>query len=252
MAAIRFAATVSYDGTRFVGSQIQPNGPTVQEELERAFERLFQAKGRVELAGRTDSGVHAIGQVAAFSAETRLDAATVGRALNAHLPQDVAVRDVVVVPEGFDPRRWARKRRYRYTIWNEKVRGPLLRRTAWHIESPLSLPAMNEASEALAGQQDFIACSGPLEPGRTSVRTVSQAEWIREGGLVLFDIAADAFLPHMVRRLAGALVRVGQRSLKPEEFARLLRQAEPASMGPTAPAHGLCLQSVEYDEGYVL
>ena len=252
MAAQRFVATVSYDGTLFVGSQVQPNGRTVQEELERATVRLFGDRKRVELAGRTDSGVHAIGQVAAFNAETRLDAATVGRALNAHLPEDVAVHDVMVVPEGFDPRRWARKRRYRYTIWNDRIRAPLLRRSAWHIESPLSLPAMDEACGALAGMQDFIACSGPLEPGRTSVRTVFEAGWDREGGLLLFDIAADAFLPHMVRRLAGALVRVGMGSLKPEEFARLLRRAEPGSMGPTAPAHGLCLQSVEYDEGYVL
>ena len=252
MAAARFAATVSYDGTAFVGSQLQPNGRTVQEELERAFAALFGLPGRVELAGRTDTGVHAIGQVAAFTANTRLTAAVVGRALNAHLPQDVAVRDVRVVPEGFDPRRWARKRWYRYTIWNGKARAPLLRRSAWQIESPLSLKAMDAAAQGLAGRQDFIACSGPLEPGRTSVRTVFKAGVSRESDALLFDITADAFLPHMVRRLAGALVRVGRGTLSPEEFVHMLRQAEPGSVGPTAPPHGLCLQRVEYDEGYVL
>jgi tRNA pseudouridine38-40 synthase len=251
VAATRFAATVSYDGTAFVGSQVQPNGRTVQEELERACARLFGLATRVELAGRTDSGVHAIGQVAAFTAVTRLEARTVRRALNAHLPPDVAVREVRAVPEGFDPRRWARKRSYRYTIWNGAVRAPLLRRTAWQIESPLSLPAMQEAAQGLAGKQDFIACSGPLEPGRTSVRTVFEAGWHREGDALLFDIAANAFLPHMVRRLTGALVQVGRGAHTPEEFVRLLRRAEPGSVGPTAPAHGLCLQRVEYDEGYV-
>jgi tRNA pseudouridine38-40 synthase len=251
VAATRFAARVSYDGTAFVGSQVQPNGRTVQGELERACAILFGTARRVELAGRTDSGVHAIGQVAAFSAETRLDAATVGRALNAHLPADVAVREVWAVPQGFDPRRWARKRSYRYVIWNGTVRAPLLRRTAWHLESPLSLVAMREAAQGLAGTQDFTACSGPLEPGRTAVRTVFEAGWCREGDTLLFDITANAFLPHMVRRLAGALVQVGRGALTPEEFVRLLRRAEPASMGPTAPAHGLCLQRVEYDEGYI-
>ena len=251
MAAQRFAATVSYDGTLFVGSQVQPNGRTVQEELERATGRLFGDRKRVELAGRTDSGVHAIGQVAAFSAETRLEAATVGRALNAHLPEDVAVRNVQVVPQGFDPRRWARRRQYRYTIWNARERAPLLRREAWHVEGSLSPSAMDEATTELVGKQDFIACSGPLEPGRTSFRTVFEAGCRREGDVVLFDILADAFLPHMVRRLAGALVAVGRGSLKRQEFVRLLKQAEPGSLGPTAPARGLCLQRVEYDEGYL-
>ena len=125
MTATRFAATVSYDGSAFAGSQRQANGRTVQGELETAAAALFGAQTRVQMAGRTDAGVHAIGQVAAFTAETRLNAATVGRALNAHLPGDVAVRDVRVVPGDFDPRRWARKRLYRYTVWNAEARAPL-------------------------------------------------------------------------------------------------------------------------------
>jgi len=249
--AKRFAATVSYDGTDFAGSQRQPKDRTVQGELETATATLFGAAVRVEMAGRTDSGVHAIGQVAAFSAETQLDPATVGRALNAHLPADVAVRDVRDVPPGFDPRRWARRRWYRYTIWNQEERAPLLRRTAWHVRGNLDLPAMHRATDALAGKRDFMACSGPLEEGRTSVRTVFTVGWRCESGVLLFDIEADAFLPQMVRRLAGALVSVGRQSLEVEEFVRLLRQVEPGSLGPTAPAHGLCLQRVWYDEGYV-
>ena len=252
MTAKRFAATVSYDGSGFAGSQRQANDRTVQAELETAAAALFGAAVRVELAGRTDSGVHAVGQVAALTAVTRLEAQTVGRALNAHLPEDVAVRDVREVVAGFDPRRWARRRWYRYTIWHSEARAPLKRRTAWQIEGSLDLPAMQQAAEALAGRQDFLACSGPLEAGRTSVRTVFNAGWRCEGDAMLFDIEADAFLPQMVRRVVGALVRVGRNTLEVEEFAGLLRQAQPGSLGPTAPAHGLCLEHVWYDEGYVI
>lgn len=249
MTAKRFAATVSYDGTEFGGSQRQPNARTVQQQLESAAVALFGAPTRVELAGRTDAGVHASGQVAAFTAETRHDAATVGRALNAHLPEDVAVRDVREVPAAFDPRRWARRRWYRYTI-RTGARDPLTRRTAWNIEGNLDIEAMRHAASVLTGKQDFIACSGKLEVGRTSVRTVFATGWTRESGSILFDIEADAFLPQMVRRLTGALVRIGRDSQHVEEFVRLLRQAEPGTIGPTAPPHGLCLQRIWYDEGY--
>lgn len=252
MAAKRFAATVSYDGTDFVGSQVQPNGRTVQETLEHAAAALFGAPTRVELAGRTDSGVHAIGQVAAFTADTRLDAATVARALNAHLPPDVALRALREVPPEFDPRRWARKRSYRYGVWNGESRQPLARRVAWSVQGTLDLTAMSEAANALPGRRDFLACSGKLEAGRTSVRTVFAAGWRRHGDVLRFDIAADAFLPQMVRRLTGALIQVGRGALEVEEFVRLLAQAEQGSIGPTAPPHGLCLQRVSYDEGYVL
>lgn len=250
MTARRFAATVSYDGTDFVGSQVQPNGRSVQQELETAAGALFGAPTRVELAGRTDSGVHAVGQVMALSAVTRLEPDAVGRALNAHLPPDVAVRLVREAPSDFDPRRWARRRWYRYAIVNGEARDPLSRRTAWCIEGNLDVQAMREAAHALTGRQDFISCSGHLEPGRTSVRTVFTADWRSEGPVSLFDIEADAFLPRMVRRIVGSLVRVGRGSENVEEFVRLLRQAEPGALAYTAPARGLCLQRVWYDEGY--
>ncbi|MCZ2108063.1 MAG: tRNA pseudouridine(38-40) synthase TruA [Dehalococcoidia bacterium] len=252
MPAKRFAATVSYDGTAFAGSQLQPNGRTVQYELETAVQALFGAPTRVELAGRTDSGVHARGQVAAFSAETRLEATTVGRALNAHLPDDVAVRLLREVPAGFDPRRWARRRLYRYTIANGEARDPLSRRSAWHVGARLDLPAMQAAAVALVGTRDFIACSGKLEPGRTSVRNVFSAGWRSENCTLLFDIEADAFLPQMVRRVVGAIVAIGRGSQTVEEFVRLVEQAVPGAIGPTAPPHGLCLEQVRYDEGYRL
>ncbi|MGI8925897.1 MAG: tRNA pseudouridine(38-40) synthase TruA [Tepidiformaceae bacterium] len=248
MTGRRFAATVSYDGTGFTGSQRQANVRTVQEELETAATALFGEPVRVAMAGRTDAGVHAIGQVAAFTAETRLEAATVGKALNAHLPEDVAVRDVRAVDAGFDPRRHALRRWYRYTVYNGNARAPLLRQRSWHIRATLDVALMAEAASALEGRQDFMACSGPLEDDRTSVRTVFTAGWRREGCAVLFDIEAESFLPQMVRRMVGALVRVGRGSLQKEEFVHVLKQALPASIGPTAPAQGLCLQRVWYDE----
>jgi tRNA pseudouridine38-40 synthase len=234
-----------------VGSQRQAVGRTVQQELETAAQRLFGAENRISLAGRTDSGTHARGQVAAVTVATRLEDDTVGRALNAHLPGDVAVRDVREVDLEFDPRRWARKRAYRYTIANTTERQPLTRRRAWHVPGSLDTGAMQRAAGALIGRRDFSACSGPVDAGRTTIRTVFAATWQRTGCAVLFDIEADAFLPQMVRRLAGAFVRVGRGSLAEEEFASLLERAELATIGPAAPAHGLCLERVWYDEGYM-
>jgi tRNA pseudouridine38-40 synthase len=256
VAATRFAATVSYDGEAFAGSQRQSNRRTVQGELERALAALTGERVRVDLAGRTDAGVHAWGQVAAFTLPARegregLDAATVGRALNAHLANDVAVRRVQPVDEDFDPRRWARRRCYRYSIWNASERAPLTRRTAWHVEGTLDLQAMQRAAAVLVGRHDFRACSGPLEPGRTSVRSVFRAGWCRDGDILLFDIEADAFLPQMVRRLVGAQVRAGRGVITEEELATHLAEAKPGTIGPTAPAHGLCLRYVHYDEGYL-
>ncbi len=248
--SIRFAATVSYDGREFAGSQRQPHARTVQGELEGAAESLFGAATRVELAGRTDAGVHAIGQVAAFSAATALEPGTVERALNAHLPEDVAVRDVREVPAAFDPRRWARRRWYRYSLLTAAVRLPLQRRTAWLTGPQLDLAAMKEAARALLGGRDFSACAGPLEEGRSPVRTVAAASLSQAGCMLAFDIEAEAFLPQMVRRIVGGLVRVGRGALSAAEFESAVAAATPATVGPPAPPHGLCLQRVWYDEGY--
>ncbi len=247
----RFAATVSYDGTDFGGSQRQRNARSVQAELECAAAATFGQPPRVALAGRTDAGVHAIGQVAALSAETDLEPETIGRALNARLPEDVAVRAVRLVPAEFDPRRWARRRCYRYTVLNSADPYPLLRRTTWHFEARLELGAMDEAGRGITGRRDFAACSGAIEEGRSRVRTVSSSRWTHQGCLAVFDIEADAFLPHMVRLLVGAMVRVGRGSLTLEQFQHLLEAASPGTLGPAAPPQGLCLQRVCYDEGYL-
>jgi len=250
VSARRFAATVRYDGTDFAGSQLQPSVRTIQGELEKATRGLFGVPTRVALAGRTDSGVHASGQVMAFSAETSLGAQTVERALNALLPVDVAVRAVREAPPGFDPRRAATRRWYRYTVLQEAARDPLRRRNVWQVGGPRDIDAMQRAAVILVGSRDFAACSGPLPGGRTSVRRVFRAEWTSLGCLLRFDIEANAFLPHMVRRLVGAIERVGRGALSVEEFTRVLEAARPGTIGPVAPPQGLRLERVWYDEGY--
>ncbi len=249
-AATRFAATVSYDGQDFAGSQRQPRVRTVQGELEASAERLFGAPVRVDLAGRTDAGVHAIGQVAAFTAETALAPDAVERALNARLAGDVAVRRVRAVPAAFDPRRWARRRWYRYSLLLSATRLPLQRRTAWRVASALDCAAMKEAARGLVGRRDFSACASRIEAGRSPVRTVADARFSRAGCILAFDIEADAFLPQMVRRIVGGLVRVGRGALGAGAFGEAVASAEPAAVGPPAPPRGLCLQRVWYDEGY--
>lgn len=188
--------------------------------------------------------------MAAFTADTRLEPATIGRALNALLPEDVAVRAVRAVPPGFDPRRWARRRWYRYTIANGESRDPIARRYAWFIEGPLDEPAMQALAQAFVGRRNFSAFAGKLEPGRSPVRTVFTTGVHRASDALHVDIEADAFLPQMVRRIVAALVRVGRHAATQEEIVSLLEQARPGSFAHVAPAKGLCLERVWYDEGY--
>lgn len=188
--------------------------------------------------------------MAAFTAKTRLEAATIGHALNALLPQDVAVRAVRQVPPEFDPRRWARRRQYRYTIATGEARDPLARRYAWYLEGTLDLPAMQHLAPAFTGRRNYSAFAGKLEPGRSPLRTVFTTGVHRTGERLHIEIEADAFLPQMVRRIVAALVRVGRHATTEEEIVSLLEQARPGAFTHLAPAHGLCLERVWYDEGY--
>lgn len=250
MEPTRFAATIAYDGTDFAGSQLQAGGRTVQGDVEEALERLFGQRVRMALAGRTDSGVHARGQVGAFTVATGLDAPTIARALNAELPEDIAVRKLAQVDEAFDPRRWAVSRWYRYTIDNGAERDPLARRTAWHVRQPLDPEPMQAAADAVVGEHDFAACAGRVPDERSTIRNIMSAGWSTVGRCRCFDIEGNAFLPHMVRMLAGAMTRVGRGALSVAEFVRLLASREPGSLGPAAPPQGLCLMAVRYERGY--
>ena len=244
---MRLALIVEYDGAGYHGFQLQPNAPTVQGALEEAIHKLTGERVRVKAAGRTDAGVHAVGQVVTFDTSSTLPPNTVVDALNHHLPADVAVREAHPVGPDFDPRRRALVRTYRYTVLNDRVRSPLLRRRTCLLGHHLDVDRMRDAAALLVGEHDFARFSGPLADGRAStVRRVYDAEVRRECRLIMFDVSANAFLPHQVRRMAGALVEVGRGKLPLEGFAKLLDGKRGCGGAPSLPPHGLCLMRVEY------
>ncbi len=237
----RFRARVEYDGTDFAGFQVNPGKRTVQGVLETALAHLGDGMDeRVDGAGRTDAGVHASGQVIAFTYRGRSSATELGRALDALLPRDVAVRDIRPVPDGYNPRYAARYREYRYTVWNGP-RSPLRERSALGVRAPLDTAAMERAGSAFIGRHDFRPFGAA---GRTSVRTVTSVRVRREGRLVTIDVRADAFLRGMVRRMVAALLEVGLGKLEETAVAVALATGDRAFDGASAPAKGLCLRHV--------
>jgi tRNA pseudouridine38-40 synthase len=243
------ALGVAYEGTAYHGFGIQPGQPTIQEVLEGALARCLGEPIRVTAAGRTDAGVHAAGQVVSFSTGGRIAADRLARALDAHLPEDVQVAWAAEMPDGFDARRSALRRRYRYCIWNRPRPDLWRRRWTWHLPDALDVEAMDRAAATLAGRRDFAAFAGGMarEPrDRTTVRTVERAAWRRDGPVVRFDIAADAFLRHMVRGLVGTLVLVGRGKLERDQFEEIVRAADRRRAGPNAPPRGLTLVGVDY------
>ena len=243
----RIALLMEYDGSAFAGSQLQSNARTVQGVLEEAILQATEARSRVAFAGRTDAGVHARGQVASFLTSSGLDVGTLQRALNAWLPEDVTVREAAEVPLDFDPRRDARRRSYRYVIDNRSTRPALDRGRAWHVPGELDVEAMAEAARGLAGRHDFAAFASRLEDEWAStVRELYCFTVARRGSRIVLDVEANAFLPHQVRRMTGALIDVGRRQISPDEYVSLL-DGLPSSAGPAAPPHGLYLLRVDYE-----
>jgi tRNA pseudouridine38-40 synthase len=241
----RIAVLLEYDGTAYRGSQYQENGPSIQGELEAAINKLTGEEGRAAFAGRTDAGVHALGQVAAFDTDARVDAKEFARGLDHFLPEDIAVLAAAEAGREFDPRRDARGRTYRYRIENRPVRSPLLRDRAWHLARPLDVGAMRDAAGALVGTHDFAAFAGPYE-GPTE-RTLRRCDVTAEGTRVTVEMEAQAFLPHQVRRTVGPLVELGLGRMTHEALLALLTEARPSSAGPAAPPCGLYLVRVAYD-----
>ncbi len=248
----RYRLIVEYDGTDFSGWQANPGRRTVQGVLSEAVSEMAGAGIRVQGASRTDAGVHARGQVATFSTDVAIPADGVRKGLNGLLPPDVAIPACDVVPEAFDPRRWAVGKHYRYRFWNRPSRSPLAARTSWYRRGPIDLELLRAAVPALLGEHDFSAfrsarCSAP-----SAVRHVEAIDAAHTpDGFSELDVRGNAFLHHMVRNIAGTLVEVGQGRRPPEDVGRVLRSRDRTLAGPTAPAQGLCLMSVTYLPGPV-
>ncbi len=242
----RYRAVVEYDGTEFLGFQRQAHGRTVQGELEAALGRIGWTGRTLWGAGRTDTGVHAAGQVVAFDLEWGHGDAALVRALNVNLPVDLAICSASECAAGFQPRFAARARRYRYTIYNAPTRSPLRDRYAWHVARPLDGAALQAASRALVGRHDFATFGTDPDEGSNTVRTVSRAEWSARDADLIFEIQADAFLYRMVRSVTGALKLVGTGELTPDALADLLSARNRAQCPPLAPPNGLCLMEVLY------
>ncbi|MBI3521945.1 MAG: tRNA pseudouridine(38-40) synthase TruA [Chloroflexi bacterium] len=233
---------MAYDGTRYAGFQVQPNAPTVQGELERALTELCNEPVRITGAGRTDAGVHATGQVINFRTASALDGERIGRGVNALVPADIAISAVEPVGEDFHARYSATGRTYEYRIRNGPERHPLERHREHWLPVPLDRSALDRATRLLHGRHDFAAFAA----GEGGVREVRSATWSAQEELLRFEITADAFLRGMVRAIVGTLLWVGRGRIGVEDFGALIEARDRSKAGPSAPANGLCLISVEY------
>ena len=245
----RILLTLEYDGSEFQGWQLQPRLRSVQGEIEAAVLKVTQGAARVIGAGRTDAGVHARGQGAHFYTPSRLGPAALRKALNAVLPEDVAVLASREVPPGFHARHDAISKLYVYSVLNRAAPSPGRRRTSWHIRSRLDLDAIQRAAGLLVGEHDFGAfrgAHGGVPERELTRRTLDRLEVSRAGDRVELRAEGRSFLRHMVRNLAGTLVDVGLRRTTPADVAQILASRDRARAGPTAPAHGLCLEAVRY------
>lgn len=262
-----FRVTLAYDGAGFVGWQRQATGTSIQGVVEDALGDLDQRDVGVTAAGRTDAGVHALGQVASFSLERSIAPDALVRALNARLPDTIRVVDAAEAPSTFHARFDARSKSYRYRIWNDDVLVPFERAYAWHVPGRLAIDEMIAAARLLEGRHDFAAFQGTGSTTQTTERIVfssricgggpqSEVEYrpdfISEGprrtsGLIVYEITGDGFLRHMVRNIVGSLVEIGRGRRDVEWIRRVLASRDRTYAGPTAPAEGLFLMRVDYN-----
>jgi tRNA pseudouridine38-40 synthase len=245
-----FKLTLSYDGTAYAGWQVQSNARTIQAEVEKALHQVTGEKIRVLASGRTDAGVHAIGQVVGFRSETYLAPEVLCKAVDAHLPLDIIVLDVCEAPVGFHPIRHAIRKRYRYVIQDGLLCDVFGRAYAWFIPQRLDVEVMSDAASALVGEHDFSSFEASGAKRVSSVRTVLDLSVQRRSGdfmdRVVIEIEANGFLYNMVRIIVGSLAAVGQGKRSPDWIAEILRARDRKAAGVTAPPQGLFLVHVEY------
>ena len=245
-----FRLTLAYDGSEFAGWQRQPGKRTIQGELEETLGRITGQRPKCTASGRTDAGVHALGQVVSFASDTNLAPEVLTKALNAELPEDMLVFDVAVAPAGFHALRDALRKRYRYVIEDGRIRDLFDRRHVWHIYRRLDIEAMAAAAVPLVGTHDFASYETTGSPRLTTVRTVFDLLVERRAAerteRVIIEVEADGFLYNMVRNIVGTLVQVGKGKESPNWPAEVLAQRDRTKAGMTAPAQGLFLVGVEY------
>lgn len=244
--------TVAYDGTDYVGWQVQPNGVSIQQRLEEAWNATTQESIRITASGRTDSGVHAVGQVCSVATNSELDCSTLRRAMNAHTPEDISVIQIVEATKDFHAIRDAIRKTYRYQIQFGPSRNPLAIKDHWYCHQDLNIDLIQLAAEYLKGQKDFASFQAVGSERESTVRNLERLNCISQTRdhfeYLDIELTSDGFLYNMVRNIVGTLIRVGQGSEKPEWVLDVLRGRDRSLAGPTAPACGLILVSVEYDD----
>ena len=244
----RIKLTVAYDGTDYCGWQIQKNGVTVEEVLNRALSRLTGEKITVIGASRTDAGVHARGNVAVFDTDTRIPAERIAYAVNALLPEDVVVVRSEEVPAGWHPRKCVSVKTYEYRILNREFPDPVRRRDTYFVSFPLDLDRMRQAAGYLKGTHDFKSFCSAQTSVEDTVRTIYSVDVEKAGDLFTVRVRGNGFLYNMVRIIAGTLAGVGRGYFEPEEVERMLEEKDRTKAGVTAPPQGLTLVGIEYEE----
>ncbi len=242
----RIKITVSYDGTNYHGWQVQNNGITIESELNRALSDLFRTEITVTGASRTDSGVHALGNVAVFDVETRMPAEKIAYALNARLPEDIVVQKSEEVEEDFHPRHCDCEKTYEYRILNRKMPLPSVRLNSFFICCDLNIELMKEASEYFIGYHDFKSFCAAGSQVQDTHRTIYSLDVDKHKDMITIRVRGNGFLYNMVRIIAGTLIEVGKGKIKPKDIENIINGTDRKLAGPTAPAKGLTLVEIRY------
>lgn len=244
----RVKMVVAYDGTNYCGWQVQPNGITVEEVLNRSLSNLLGEKIEVMGASRTDSGVHSLGNVAVFDTNTRMPADKIAFALNQRLPEDIVVQGSCEVPSDWHPRYQESTKTYEYRILNRTFRMPTRRLDTYFYHYPLDVEQMSEAASYLVGTHDFASFCAANAQVKSTVRTIYSCTAQKENDIITIRVTGNGFLYNMVRIIAGTLIEVGAGKRRPEEIKDILAAENRDAAGPTAPAQGLTMMGIEYEQ----
>lgn len=244
---MRIKLIVAYDGTNYKGWQVQPNGITIEEVLNKKLTELLGEEITVAGASRTDSGVHSLGNVAVFDTNTRMPAEKISFALNQRLPEDIVVQDSCEVPEDWHPRYQNSRKTYEYRILNRTFRMPSRRFDTYFYHHPLDVEKMQKAASYLVGEHDFKSFCAIGAQVKTTVRTVYACDVLKNGEIITIRVTGNGFLYNMVRIIAGTLIQVGGGALPLERIPEILAAQDRSAAGPTAPAQGLTMMGIEFE-----